>query len=175
MSRSNAPLTISVHSSGSSCSAAAVDPWMSANNIVTVRRSPAIEWLLRAACSFAISSLGTYRARSCSGRAGAFEPSGAPHFEQKELPAVYGVEQTGQVETREVPQFEQKEASSLFECPQVGHCIAVSFQPFADRSLIDPVGDHHGPSHKPQYEQTNVKRFHGSSLCEPQTSLGGGG
>lgn len=91
-----------------------------------------------------MSSLGTYRARSCSGRAGPFEPSGAPQLEQKELPALYGVEQTGQVETRDVPQFEQKEASSLFECPQVGHCIATPFNRFAARSLQGPGADRQG-------------------------------
>ena len=42
MSRSNAPFMISAHSSGSSCSADAVESLTSQKSIVTIRRSPCI-------------------------------------------------------------------------------------------------------------------------------------
>ncbi len=61
---------ISVHSSGSRCSAAAVDPVTSQNSIVTTRLSPTISPLLRAASSLLSSSLGIY---CCSWLPGAEE------------------------------------------------------------------------------------------------------
>src|SRR5215210_9592114 len=57
---SNAPLIMSVQSSGSSCSAAAVDPLTSQNNIVTTRRSPISPPPEIAAFNFLSSSLGIY-------------------------------------------------------------------------------------------------------------------
>ena len=72
---------ISMTSSGSSCSAMAVEPTMSQNRMVTTRRSPAIcppEARNRSASSF-----GTMRWRRCSARSGwGSGVSGAPHLGQ---------------------------------------------------------------------------------------------
>ena len=57
---SNAPFMISAHSSGSSLSAADVEPVTSQNSMVTTRRSPETTPLVRAPSSLASSSLGMY-------------------------------------------------------------------------------------------------------------------
>src|SRR6185503_9608904 len=60
---SNTPFMTSVQISGSTFSAAAVEPFTSQNNIVITRRSPTIEFRVRADSNLVNNSCGRYRLR----------------------------------------------------------------------------------------------------------------
>ena len=60
---SKALFMMSVHSSGSNCSAAAVDPTISQKSIVTILRSPSIARFLLAASSLEANSAGIKRSK----------------------------------------------------------------------------------------------------------------
>src|SRR6266700_897387 len=93
---------ISVQASGSICSARAVEPLTSQNKRVTMRRSPTMLPLTRAASSLAASSGGMavlgMAAAIAAGADGASPASGnsSPHLEQKRAVGRTGLPQRGQ-------------------------------------------------------------------------------
>jgi hypothetical protein len=146
---SNAPLMISAHSSGSSRRAAAVDPLMSQNIMVTIRRSPSIARLLRASSSLVANSRGINRSKGeGSARAAAlgadcelFDVANWwPQFIQNLAPAGFSVWHWGQICTILLPQFMQNFAPSGFSVWQLGHSFIslASCGPFACRCPSPP-------------------------------------
>ena len=98
---------ISAHSSGSSCSARAVEPFTSQNRIVTIRRSPAT-WSASGACA------------AGSGAVARADPRAVPHCLQKRAGGSLRVPQLAHVSSSACPQFWQKRASAGFSNEQFG-------------------------------------------------------
>ena len=103
---------ISVHSSGSSFSAAAVDPMTSQKSMVTTRRSPCMAPPERAASSRPRSFSGIYCAWRGTEVAAGASVSCAPQLKQNLASLGRSVPHFGQPDASEVPQDMQNLASS---------------------------------------------------------------
>src|SRR6266498_3937020 len=104
---SKIPFMISVHTSGSTFSAAAVEPLTSQNNIVMIRRSPTIASFVRAASNFVNNSRGINLSKDWVFAACSLFPVFIPWI----------------VSARDIPQFMQNFASLGLTVWQLGHFI----------------------------------------------------
>src|SRR3990172_7643684 len=116
---------ISAQSSGSSRSAAAVEPFTSQNSMVTTRRSPAMLWPARAASSLASSSWGMYCSNlsrvSVAGAAVFGSPfSACPQLPQNLACGGFSAAQFGHTRVMAWPHCMQKRALSGFWAEQCG-------------------------------------------------------